>query len=462
LRAQVVAPLLLLLFAAVLVSACSEAVYPARPPATPGPPIADPPHSRLVVHLTVTQKGLGDLLEKSVPKTGDGTFALLGTRRYAWQRGPLELRLDGARGRIGVVAPIEGEVSLPAAKLRFTMALTAEVQPVISSEYLAVLQDPQVELTTQDRVLRAAEWGAGALGKIKEAVVAELRKLRVDLRPLLLPAIEKVARPLSVKVGDAEACVHLGLRGVEAGPTVLAGGLEKDVAVVIAPSVTLPCAPPPQPFSGLPPLANVSQLPTGPFEVTVPVAASYAELQKAMTQAFTDGKLYFSKDLPHLYIEKPEIYAGAGQLVVKVSLNGHVQRGLKIPISGELFLSGHARVEDNELAVPDLEPTVETRNALLKLGTSLSTDTMRQKIRQALRLDLSARLAAVKERFSRDLSFAELAAGSELPPGCLRAEVGRIEVSGIHAHDSYLRLYVKVTARASVYLPCPSTAQAGR
>ena len=51
----------------------------------------------------------------------------------------------------------------------------------------------------------------------------------------------KLAKPLPFKVGDADACVRLGLQTIEAGPTVLAGGIEKDLSVVVAPSVTLPC-----------------------------------------------------------------------------------------------------------------------------------------------------------------------------------------------------------------------------
>ena len=64
--------------------------------------------------------------------------------------------------------------------------------------------------------------------------------------------------------------------------------------------------------------------------VTVPVAATYQELQKAMTQAFTGGKLYFSKEHPNLYLEKPEVYASGGQLVIKVHLDGFVKKGGRV------------------------------------------------------------------------------------------------------------------------------------
>jgi hypothetical protein len=40
----------------------------------------------------------------------------------------------------------------------------------------------------------------------------------------------------------------------------------------------------------------------------------------------------------------------------------------------------------------------------------------------------------------------------------VRAAVDRIEVSNVTPHASYLRLYVGVTARAGVFLPCPAAA----
>ncbi|MDC3960534.1 hypothetical protein [Polyangium jinanense] len=67
---------------------------------------------------------------------------------------------------------------------------------------------------------------------------------------------------------------------MEAGPTVLAGGFEKDLALVVAPSVTIPCQPP-NPDAKLPPLVNVATLQPGPFTVTVPIVGTYDELAKA-------------------------------------------------------------------------------------------------------------------------------------------------------------------------------------
>src|SRR5581483_5767981 len=229
---------------------------------------------------------------------------------------------------------------------------------------------------------------------------------------------------LDIPVGDAHACAELRVLGVEAGPTVLADGVEKDLALVIAPSITLPCATPAAP-SPLPPLANVATLTPGPFTVEVPIAARYQELERAMSAAFTDGKLFFSKEFPQLYLEKPEVYAAKDQLVVKLHIAGPVAKfGLHLNLDGDLYMTGHPQVIDNELRVPDLQPTIETSQFLLKLKAALDSDSIRDQARAALRLDIGERMRSVRAKLSSELSF-----GSG--QGCLRADVNKIEVTGV-------------------------------
>jgi len=444
-----------LLFGLSFMSSCTEALYPPRPPLTPGPALADPPQSRVNMHISLTETGMRELIEATVPQQGEVPFSFLGQRKLLWKRSPVELRFNNAAGTIGVRATITGQATV-ATNPTFAIIMTAEVQPALGSDFMALLQNPQVQVQSEDKLLKAAEWGAGALTMIKDEVEKRLRELRIDLRPLLAENYEKLARPINFPVGDASACVKLGVQSIEAGPSVLAGGFEKDLSVVVAPSVTLPCSPDKSMTTGgskLPPLHNVASIPTGPFEVIVPIAATYAELQKAMKQAFTDGKLVFDPEYPNLYLEKPELYASGGQIVTKLHLNGFVKKGWKIDLEGDLFMSGQPEIVDNQLSVPNLEPTIETKSAILRLKTTLDSDKMKKQIRQALRLDIGARLQTVRDKLSKDLIVRH-----KLNPGpeaCVKADIGRIEVSGLFAHDAYLRMYVKVSARAAAYLPCP-------
>jgi len=431
-------------------SACGSgltALYPPRPPATAGPAIADPPPSRVVVHATVSSTALRKALDEQIPSSGAGTFPLLGSeRRYVWQR--VSLAVSYLQGRIGLQVQVLARVQLPVGgEVSFPIDLKVLAEPVISADYRARLQSAQVEVTSEDARLRFAQSLAGALDKLKDQISDKLRDFSFDLKPLLGEAYARIGKPIDLPLGDAHGCAELRVLGVEAGPTVLADGVEKDLALVIAPSVTLPCAaaavaPP------LPPLANVTTIAPGPFTVSVPIAARYEELQNAMSLAFTNGKLFFSKDFPQLYLEKPEVYQHKDMLVVKLHIAGPIDKGIKTTLDGDIYMLGHPTVVDNELRVPDLEPTIETSSFLLKLAAAIKGDDIRDQARQALRLDIGDRLRQVRSKLSSDLSFAD-------GIGCFRADVNRIEVTGVHAHASYLRLYVAVTAQASVFLPCP-------
>ena len=249
-------------------------------------------------------------------------------------------------------------------------------------------------------------------------------------------------------MGDAHACARLEVLEVEAGPTVLADGLEKDLALVVAPSITLPCPDlhedgPPE----LPPLSNVAALTPGPFTVTIPIAARYDELTRAMTMAFTDGKLFFSKEYPQVFLEKPEIYESQGAIVLKLHIAGPVHALVDADLDGDLYLTGHPTVVDNELRVPDLEPTIETRSFLLSLKAMTGGDSIRDEARAALRLDIGERLRDAREQAGRR---AHLRRRQGLLPG----DVDRVEVTGVHPHAAYLRVYVAVTAHARISVPC--------
>jgi len=139
-------------------------------------------------------------------------------------------------------------------------------------------------------------------------------------------------------------------------------------------------------------------------------------------------------------------------LVLKLHLHGPVHKmGIDADLDGDVFLSGHLRVVDNELAIPDLEPTIETKNFLLSLKAMTGSDKIRDQARAALRLDIGERLRDIKSKLSSDLTFGGKGA-------CFRGNVDKIEVTGAYPHGSYMRVYVAVTARASVTMPCPEMA----
>ena len=431
-----------------LAGACSTfgPVYPPRPPASPGAPVSDPMPSRVVAHVAVTSVGLKTALDDAIPRKGDGSFAMLRTqRKYTWDRAPVEVAFG--QGRIAIDTKVHAVVDMPVGSLEFPLDVHVVAEPVVSTEYKVKLQAADVKVTSSDRRLKVADFAAGVFDTIAAELGAKVKEFSYDIRPSLEEAYARVKKPIDFPIGDAHGCAKLKVLGVEAGPTVVADGLEKDIALVVAPEVTLPCAPGEAP--PLPPFSNVASVPPGPFTVTVPVAARYDELQKAMGTLFTDGKYFFSAEYPKLYLEHPEIYESQGQLVLKVHIKGPVHKfGLDLDLDGDLYLSGHLAVVDNEVQIPDLEPTIETKNFFLSLKAMADGSRIRDQARAALRLDLTERLRAVREKLSSELTFGG-------PAACFRGDVDKIEVTSAHAHGSYMRVYVAVTARAAATMPCP-------
>ncbi len=399
--------------------------------------------------MSLSGAGLRSSLEDAVPKTGEGSFALLGGERaYRWTRGPLDVSF--ASGRIVIKTDIAANIDLPISSMDVSFNVKIAAEPIINTAYALKLQSTEVAVHSEDRRLKVADQVAGVFELVGGQIEHKLRAFSYDLQPMLAETYARLQKPLPLPMDSASACAELRVLGVESAPLILADGIEKDFSLIVAPSITIPCTAQYDVPTPLPPLANVAMVPTGPFTVTVPVAASYAELTRALGSAFTNGKLFFSSEHPKLYLERPEVYESSGSLVLRLHIAGEVHKfGIDADINGDLYLVGRPTLVDNEIALPDLEPTIETSSFLLSLKALKDADRIKLEARKALRLDLSERLRSVREKLSSELTF-----GSAKE--CFVGNVDKLELTELHAHESYLRLNVVVTARASASSPCLS------
>src|SRR5882724_390665 len=111
---------LLRLAAPLLFFSCASLtpLYPPRPAATPGGPVADPVPSRVVVHATIAGAALRQALEAKLPMTGEGTVPIMAReRKFSWRRDPISVRFD--RGRIGLDVHLVATVELPVSRMEF-------------------------------------------------------------------------------------------------------------------------------------------------------------------------------------------------------------------------------------------------------------------------------------------------------------------------------------------------------
>jgi hypothetical protein len=147
-------------------------------------------------------------------------------------------------------------------------------------------------------------------------------------------------------------------------------------------------------------------------------------------------------------MHRPQVYASEEQVVIRVLLGGKANvAGTKLDMDGEIYFAGHPKVIDNQITIPDLDITPGTASELVKLKIAVDHAALVEQARNAMRVDVSQRLAAVKDKLSTELTFAE-------DMGCMRATVFRSEVTGIFPHQHFLRIYVTVDAQAGLYMPC--------
>jgi Domain of unknown function (DUF4403) len=473
----------------------SQTLKPPPPVSNGGRPVSDPPPSRIVIHATIFREALVKKMAESLPRSGEGEAQLIAgqTLRYTWHREPVTLKFD--RGRVVVGVTVNGRFNMLGER-EMPITITIAGEPVMTADFKALLQSNDVQVVAAgpvEAVNRSIE------AKLRGLITQTLEEFRFDVRPLVASAFSRLSRPIELPVGDQLACAELKITSLEAAPTLLADGLEKDLGIVVMPSVTLPCTPvaslaQPQGTDGdtsstdggtpgtdgggiqyasytpstatpdggspdtdggtevaqqveLPLLQNVSTLPSGPFKVVIPVAARYEELSKALA-ASMNGRLHFSSSHPDLYMENPHVYPSDDTVVIRMNLGGKAKVGdYSVPVGGELYFAGHPRVIDNQISVPDLEITPGTASELVKLKFALDYQSIRDQAREALRVDVSERLAAVRNKMSTELSFSE-------GLGCVRGQVLRTGVTGIYPHPSFLRIYVETDAQLGLYLPC--------
>jgi hypothetical protein len=405
--------------------------------------LPDPPPSRVLVHITVFGDAIQQVIENKLPKSGSGAADLVaGSVEFKWTRRPVTLRFD--RGRIHVTTEATARFQLLGEHV-FPVRLSIAGEPIITPDYQMQLQSTTVEATASgplDKINRRVE------ERLRAQVASMLDQFRLDTRPLITATYTHLATPLDFAVSGMRACAELRVVAVEAGPTVLAQGLEKDIGLVVLPSITMPCAAGNKPAAPLPLLANVAALPSGPFSVVVPIAAQYQELSRALDTTI-HGRLHgFSARYPDLYLEKPEVYPSGETLIIKMMLGGSAKvAGVDTPLEGEIYFMGHPRVADNQIIIPDLELTPGSADGLVKMKVLLDGSRLRDQARRALHVDISERLQRVKDKLSKEMTLHQ-------GKSCIRGEVLRSAVTGIYPHQSFLRVYVTVDAQASIYVPC--------
>ncbi len=160
---------------------------------------------------------------------------------------------------------------------------------------------------------------------------------------------------------------------------------------------------PPQP---LPPLPDISENPPGnAFNIYVDGKLQYAPLA-----SYLNTELQKLGNIPidggYINLSNAEISGQSNfKLVLKVYLTGKV-KGIKY--KGWLYLTGTPTYNalTNELSLPDLDYTLETRNILLRIANWLLNSRVRQILQDRAKWDISQTLSSVKQNLQAAINRA--------------------------------------------------------
>ena len=157
------------------------------------------------------------------------------------------VRADGKR-RVWVgLSPVrEGLPALYAALAQLLAAGVADDRmPAVIAAWQRDVMPRHADKTQRDELAMCkviaesfADFSAGLIGHVEKTLKDKLTTMKVDLRPSFLSLHEKLAAPLFLPLTPASACFTLDVRAIEASPSIMADGLEKQLALTVAPSLT--------------------------------------------------------------------------------------------------------------------------------------------------------------------------------------------------------------------------------
>jgi len=411
-RAKALIPLL----AAGLAACATRVEVPAPQDVDPPPAPPEPPASVVSLPVTVDLATILDRVEGAVPRRQAredewhslGRAPVVGTVyvKEMWERDPLRISLAGDRvdvsARVRYRARIAERVCVPLAGCRWvplagcghdgpmptlqvgirtvvrwrddwSLEPRTEARPVESG---IRCQLTEARIDVSERVRTAVQ---GAMDGIAPRVDRELRE-RAELRSALDEVWSTLQQP--VRVADS---VYLQFRPDSvrvAKPSASGTRLGTVVSVGLRPRVVIG----PRPPTGSVPLPRLQpgERPPG-FRVAFSAEVDYHTASR-LVEDEVRGRVIEMPGDRRLTVGAVRIYGNGSRLVVRVGIRGDAR--------GNLYLTGTPVFdgERREIVVPDLDFTVESRNALAGTADWLLHEPLRDRMRTAARFPVGERM----------------------------------------------------------------------
>ena len=418
---------------------CAKPIFPEVSADHVEQPIAQAQPFKHHIHFGATQEGLLAVLEEQLPTEG-----VIKHKKHQYQYSRGSFLLDIQDNHIRFVLPLSIQ-NIPAWG-HADVDVTVQVRPLLTQDYKFLLQDLNIDIQLKGKSLKVLNWFVGIEDFLVSFIEEEVQNADMDIRPLMSELFATYAKPLSFPVGKTEGCIAYNISRIEMDDTKYIRGIEQDMTLTLAPSVTIPCNPLVENAS-LPVLNHISAVDTGHHEMVIPIAISYEGLRKSLGRIFTDGKFFFSAEHKELYVTEPDIFTVDESLIIKMNLKGKLRSIFSPKIDGAIYFKGTIRIRDNVLTVDEIDTYADTGELLLKLATDLKKQAIILELHKALKFDITQLIAQNKERFSRPYSLLNGKA-------CAKNVIEDVTIDDIFLHKSYVRAYMRGYTSTSIYVPC--------
>ncbi len=471
----------LLLLAALGASAgCGHTLNVPRPPA--GTPAHPPPlpTSRIEAPLSAELGDTLQSLESEVPRTFDtgGQFRMIGVTpvgiRYTVQRAPFRFTAEGshivaettleiaAEACVGTPGglpiPLLGGICQPVAscginEARRRVVIRTETALALSPDWRVVSETRPGAVRFLDRCeLTAFRVDVSGIASqfVMEQVATATRQMdsRIAARGDLRPRAEQFWAALQTPIDLGEGFwLQLAPESVFAAPfTVTTARVETRVGIVARPQVTAgavrPSVPRPLPPLEPAPPPGAGGQGDGGFRMTFDAAVDFAEVTRLVASEFQGRTLRLSG---HDVLVRGVRTRGSGQALL-IEMDVTFTDPPFGNTTGTVYLAGLPAYDaaSGNLVVRELDYTLDTRSALLRMGEWF--------LRGSLREDVARRAVfPMRARIDRLRAQAQAALSRELVPGTrLRGEITGVRPQEAYVTEEGVVLRVAVEGTASV------------
>jgi hypothetical protein len=428
-----------------------------------------PPRTVVFVQTPLRLSTIETALDRQLPGGSQGSLQL-GLLQLGWRLGRQPATVTPTAEGLSIRIPVVGDLQLGGGFLRCQSSgvggvLVLAARPTIESGGDLVLRDIRTTVEPVGQVqcaglpIPVTEIFSGMLRPLQAVAQGLGQVVRVPLGPALSQGLTELSKPRPFTMSGQKACLDVHPTALVLAPPS-AGSSGQTVSVRLGLDVEPRLNLGDCPGGGSPPLNSltVRQETLGEeFAVQVAVAVPMTDLTALLSPQLKGKRL--GTGAQSLIVQGVEVGDASGRVLLRLDVAGIY--------TGSLFLWGTPQLADEGgrhiLHVPDLQVAAESNSRLQDMKVALYElieGNLADKVRPMLRLDVTDRLASVRQSLSGSLklqggawhSVAPVAQAVGVSQVALQTELSQVLPVAVEAKPGVVIAYVLLRGRSMLLI----------